>query len=56
MQEGDVIVQWGEKKLDSVYDLTDELRRAKPGETVKLRVKRGGEELDVEATLAEPRR
>ena len=56
LKDGDVIVQWGADKLDSVYDLTDQLKKAKPGEKVKLGVMRGGKRVDLEATLAAPKR
>ena len=56
LKEGDVLVQFGEKKLDNVYDLTEQLTKAKPGTAVKLGVERGGERIELEATLAAPRR
>jgi S1-C subfamily serine protease len=56
LKEGDVIVQWGETKLASVYDLTEQLTKAKPGTVVKLGVERGGERVELEATLGAPRR
>jgi hypothetical protein len=56
LKEGDVLVQWGQNKMDSVYDLTDELKKAKPGQTVRIGVLRDGKRIDIDATLAEPRR
>jgi len=56
LKDGDVLVQWNADKLDSVYDLTDQLKKAKPGETVKLGVMRDGQRVELEATLAEPKR
>src|SRR5688500_15088708 len=56
LKEGDVIVQWGDNKLDSVYGLTDELKKAKPGAKVTLGVMRDGQRIELEATLAEPKR
>jgi C-terminal processing protease CtpA/Prc len=56
LKDGDVLVQWGADKMDSVYDLTDQLKKAKPGETVKLGVLRDGRRIDLQATLAEPKR
>jgi S1-C subfamily serine protease len=53
--DGDVLVQWDAHKIDSVFDLTDELRNAKPGNKVKLGVLRDGKRIDLEATLAEPK-
>jgi hypothetical protein len=56
LKDGDVLTQWDGHKMDSVYDLTDELTKAKPGQKVKISVLRGPDTLEVEATLAEPRR
>jgi hypothetical protein len=52
LKEGDVIVQIGNDKVDSVYDLTDVLRKGKPGEKVKVTFLRDGKRTQVEATLA----
>ena len=56
LKDGDTIVQWDQTKLDSVYGLTDELKRARPGQKVKLGVLRDGKRIELEATLAEPKR
>jgi aminopeptidase YwaD len=56
LKDGDVLTQWDGHKMDSVYDLTDELTKAKPGQKVKISVLRGADTIEVEATLAEPRR
>ena len=53
LQAGDVIVQFGDAKIDSLYGLTDVLAKAKPGDKVKLGVIRDGKNVDVEATLVE---
>ncbi len=51
LKEGDIIIQFGNDKLDSLYDLSDELGKAKPGDKVKLGVMRDGKRTDLEATL-----
>jgi S1-C subfamily serine protease len=56
LKDGDVLVQWGQDKLESVYDLTDELKKANPGQKVTLGILRDGKRIDLEATLAEPKR
>jgi hypothetical protein len=56
LKDGDVLVKWDGRKMDSVYDLTEELTKAKPGQTVKISVQRGENTIEVQATLAEPRR
>lgn len=53
LKEGDVLVGFGDSVVHSLYDLSDLLSRARPGEKVKLKVKRGNEQVETEATLAE---
>jgi hypothetical protein len=53
LKDGDVLIQFGSTKIDSLYGLTDALRAAKPGDKVKLTVLRDGKEVETEATLAE---
>lgn len=53
LKAGDVIVQFGDEKLDSLQGLTDVLRRSKAGDKVKLVVVRDGKNVELEATLAE---
>ena len=53
LKAGDVIIQFGDEKLDSLQGLTDALRRAKPGDKVKLVVVRDGKNVELEATLSE---
>jgi hypothetical protein len=53
LKEGDVIVQINKDKIDSIYDLTDSLRRGKPGDKWKITVLRDGKRVETEATLAE---
>ena len=51
LKEGDVIVQINDDKIGSIHDLTDVLRKGKPGEKVKIAVTRGGKRVDVDVTL-----
>jgi hypothetical protein len=53
LKEGDVIVQFGETKLDNLYDLSDVLAKGKPGDKVHLRIKRGDKIVETDATLVE---
>lgn len=48
---GDVLVQFGDKKIDNLYDFTYALRAHKPGDKVQVTVLRGGEKLTREVTL-----
>jgi hypothetical protein len=52
LKEGDVIVQIGNDKIDSVYDLTEVLRKGKPGDQVKVSFLRDGKRQEVDTTLA----
>jgi len=52
LKAGDVLVQFGSDKLDTLYDLSDELAKAKPGDRVSLAVMRDGKRLELNATLA----
>ena len=53
LKEGDVLVRFDDKKIADIYDLTEALQKGKPGQRVKLIVKRGGTETELHATLAE---
>jgi hypothetical protein len=48
---GDVIVQFDGVHIDNIYDYTFALRSRKPGQQVRITVKRGGAERDVQVTL-----
>ncbi|HET6251338.1 MAG TPA: M28 family peptidase [Tepidisphaeraceae bacterium] len=50
---GDIIVQWNDKKLDSLLQLQNLLDGSKPGDKVKLGVLRNGKRIELEATLTE---
>jgi len=51
-KDGDVIVQFGKDKIDTLYDLSDELAKAHGGEQVTLAVMRGKDRVELKATLA----
>jgi Zn-dependent M28 family amino/carboxypeptidase len=46
----DVLIQFDNKKIETLYDLTDALNAATPGKTIKLQIIRDGKALTVEAT------
>ena len=48
---GDVMVDFGDKKIDNLYDFTYALRAHKPGDKVTVTVIRGGEKVAHEVTL-----
>jgi hypothetical protein len=52
LKADDVIVQFGKEKIDTLYDLSDQLAKAKPGDQVTLGVLRGKDRIDLHATLA----
>ena len=51
LQAGDIITQFGEKKISNIYDFTYALGNYVPGDKVKVLVKRGEEELTIEIEL-----
>jgi Zn-dependent M28 family amino/carboxypeptidase len=53
LKEGDVITRFGDKRINDLMDLSAALSEAKPGDKVKLKVKRDGGEIELDATLAE---
>jgi serine protease Do len=52
LKEGDVIVQMGDTTIGTIYDLTDVLGKAKPGDHVKIVVLRNKQRVELEATLS----
>lgn len=52
---GDVLVEFDGRKIDGIYDLTDALSDATPGETVKLRLLRNGDFVEMSVTLGQRR-
>jgi hypothetical protein len=53
LKDGDIIVGFNDKSLDSLMDLSNVLAAGKPGDQVKLKVLRDGKEIAMSATLAE---
>lgn len=53
LKEGDVITQFDKTKIDNLIDLSNALAEARPGQKVKLQIKRGGKMIEIEATLTE---
>jgi hypothetical protein len=53
LKAGDILIQFNDEKLETLYTLTDVLAKAKPGDKVKLIVVREGKNVEVEATLVE---
>jgi len=51
IREGDVIVEFDGVRIDNIYDYTFALRSRKPGQAVRITVKRGAEEPEFVATL-----
>jgi hypothetical protein len=51
LQAGDIITQFGEKKISNIYDFTYALGNYVPGDKVKVLVKRGEEEVIFEIEL-----
>jgi S1-C subfamily serine protease len=52
LKDGDVLVQFGDRKLETLYDLTEALANGKPGDKVTLGVMRDGQRIEIVATLA----
>lgn len=48
---GDVIVKFDGVRVDNIYDYTYALRSRKPGQEVRITVRRAGQEVDLVATL-----
>jgi len=53
LKEGDVLVGMGDKPIKNLYDLTDILRKAAPGDELDLHYLRGGKKESVRVRLAE---
>ena len=51
MKAGDIIIQIGDDKTERSADLRRALRKLKPEDKVKIRVKRGEEEVELDVTL-----
>ncbi|MBI5849935.1 MAG: PDZ domain-containing protein [Planctomycetes bacterium] len=50
LQSGDLVVALGEESIETWPDLQRAIRRAKGGEKAKLKVKRDGQDLEIEVT------
>ncbi len=51
LKAGDIIIQFGDKKISNIYDFTYALGNFVPGDKVNVIVKRGDEQLNVEIVL-----
>jgi S1-C subfamily serine protease len=51
LKAGDVLVKFDGVLIDNLYDYTYALRSRKPGQQVRVTIKRGGVEQDVLVTL-----
>lgn len=53
LREGDLLVQFGDQKLENLMDLDQALGRSKPGDRITLKIIRGTQTLSLDVTLAE---
>lgn len=51
LQGGDIMIQFGEKKVVNIYDYMYAMNDHKPGDVVKVKVLREGEEMEFDVTL-----
>lgn len=51
LQSGDIMIQFGEKKVANIYDFMYGMNDHKPGDTVKVKVLRNGEEMEFDVVL-----
>jgi hypothetical protein len=51
LRSGDVIIRFGDQKVESIYEYMDALNRYKPGDTVTVVVLRDGKEMELKLTL-----
>lgn len=51
LQAGDIITKFGDKKISNIYDFTYAIGNYKPGDKVKVLIKRAEQELEVELEL-----
>jgi hypothetical protein len=56
LKAGDVLTKLGDLKISNIDDFENALRAHKPGDKVKLKAKRGAEDVELEATLGTRRR
>lgn len=50
LKAGDRIIQWGTKKINSIEDLQEIFETAEPGKPVKVKIVRGGKEIEITIT------
>ncbi|NQU22834.1 MAG: M20/M25/M40 family metallo-hydrolase [Candidatus Nealsonbacteria bacterium] len=55
VRDGDAIIRFGTAKIGGLVDIVAALSKQKPGDRVKVVVRRGKEEITLEVTLAPPR-
>jgi S1-C subfamily serine protease len=53
MREGDIITRLDDTPIDSMVQLSSEIQRRSPGETITLGIVRDGEEIELEVALTE---
>ncbi len=53
LREGDLLVQFGQRKLENLMDLTQALAESKPGDRVTIKIIRGNQTISFDVTLAE---
>lgn len=51
LKGGDIIVKFGPDEIKNIYDFTHDLGKYKPGDMVKIVVRRNGQEVTLNATL-----
>jgi S1-C subfamily serine protease len=51
LKAGDVLVQFGDKPINNLYDFTDALRRSKVGDVVQVKVLRDGKPVTTSVKL-----
>ena len=52
LRQGDLVTDFGGTKIDNMIDYTNALGKARPGESLKLKLLRDGKPLEIEATPA----
>jgi len=53
LREGDLLVQFGPRKLENLMDLSEALAESKPGDRVTIKIIRGTQTISFDVTLAE---
>jgi hypothetical protein len=53
LREGDLLVQFGPRKLENLMDLSEALASSKPGDRVTIKIIRGSQTISFDVTLAE---